>query len=63
MLNDEQKKSVGPSAEGKDVNGALKELNGVKKFKSLDFDNSSGFVCDVNTGICGPVTQQEEEGK
>lgn len=63
MLNDKQVKSVESSTDGKDVNGALKELTGVKKLKSLDFDNSSGFVCDVNTGICGPVIQKEEDKK
>ncbi len=63
MLNDKHVKSVESSTDGKDVNGVLKELNGVKKLKSLDFDNSSGFVCDVNTGICGPVIQKEEGKK
>jgi hypothetical protein len=40
----------------------LKDLSGIKKFKTLEFDSSSGFVCDINTGICGPV-DQEKEGK
>ncbi len=62
MLNDKQSKSEASSTDGKDVNGALKVLNGIKKLKSLDFDSSSGFVCDINTGICGPVNQ-EKEGK
>ncbi|MEH7239442.1 hypothetical protein [Bacillus sp. JJ1562] len=61
MLNEKQTKSI--ATDGKDVNGALKELNGVKKLKSFDFDSSSGFVCDVNTGICGPVIQKEEGKK
>ncbi|MEH7226740.1 hypothetical protein V7112_23325 [Bacillus sp. JJ1566] len=60
MLNDKQTKSVASSTEGENVNKAMKELNGVKKLKSLDFDSSSGFVCDINTGICGPVIQKEE---
>ncbi|WP_099362954.1 hypothetical protein [Fredinandcohnia onubensis] len=60
MLNDKQSKSEASSTDGKDVNGALKELNGIKKLKSFDFDSSSGFVCDINTGICGPVNQKKE---
>ncbi|MCC3357412.1 hypothetical protein [Bacillus sp. REN16] len=63
MLNDKPTNSIESSTETKDVNKLLKELKGVKKLKSLDIDNSSGFVCDVTTGICGPVTQQKEEGK
>ncbi len=60
MLNDKQFKSEASSTDGKDDNGAFKELDGIKKLKSLDFDNSSGFVCDINTGICGPVNQKKE---
>jgi hypothetical protein len=39
----------------------FKAMN-LKELKSLDKDDSAVFVCDVNTGICGPVTQ-EKEGK
>jgi len=60
MLNDKQIKSESTSTDGKDGNGALNELNSIKKLKSLDFDNSSGFVCDINTGICGPVVERKE---
>ncbi|MEH7382598.1 hypothetical protein V7138_19195 [Bacillus sp. JJ1533] len=60
MLDDKQTKSTPSST---DDNGVLKELNGNKKFKSLDIDSSSGFVCDINTGICSPVTQKEEGKK
>lgn len=46
----------------KDVERAASKINDFKKLKTLEFDPSQGFVCDVNTGICGPVTQ-EKEGK
>ncbi|MFS0823537.1 hypothetical protein DZB84_01700 [Bacillus sp. HNG] len=60
MVDDKQTKSTTSSTDGY---GALKELNGVKKLKSLDIDSSSGFVCDVNTGICGPIKPKEEDKK
>ncbi|WP_077617891.1 hypothetical protein [Bacillus sinesaloumensis] len=62
MLNDKQDNPVTGPIEGKDK-GVLKEQNGNKKLKSLNFDSSSGFICDINTGICGPVTQKKEGEK
>ncbi|WP_047986494.1 hypothetical protein [Ornithinibacillus californiensis] len=38
------------------------KLMDLKELKSLDKNDSTAFVCDVNTGICGPV-KQEKEGK
>lgn len=37
-------------------------LQELKTIKTLDIDSSPGFFCDVETGICGPITQ-EKEGK
>jgi len=61
VLNDKQTKPVEFSTEGKGSQGTLNEQKSIKKFKSLEFDSSSGFICDINTGICGPV--KKEEGK
>lgn len=33
--------------------------NGLKSFEGLDL--SGGFVCDLETGICGPVDEKEEK--
>ena len=52
MLKDKQNDSKAP----------LIDLSEIQELKSFDFDHSAGFVCDINTGICGPVIQ-EEEGK
>lgn len=35
----------------------------MKKVETLEFDNAEGFVCDFNTGICGPITQEKEVKK
>ena len=60
MLKDKDSQSATSSSERKNSNETLKDLNGIKKLKSLDLDTSSGFVCDINTGICGPVNQKKE---
>jgi len=39
----------------------LTELKPIQELTTLEFDESAGFFCDVNTGICGPVTQEKEE--
>lgn len=41
-------------------NSTLKMLD-MKDIKEMSLDNSSGFVCDVNTGICGPVNNRKED--
>lgn len=41
-------------------NPTLKMLD-MKDIKEMSLDNSSGFVCDVNTGICGPVNNRKED--
>ena len=41
-------------------NHTLQDLSGIKL---VDFGESTGFVCDVETGICGPIDQKEEDDK
>lgn len=41
-------------------NHTLKDLSGIKL---VDFGESTGFVCDVQTGICGPIEQKEDDEK
>ncbi|GGA82555.1 hypothetical protein [Ornithinibacillus halotolerans] len=31
-----------------------------KKFETIEIGDSSGFFCDVNTGVCGPIKKKEE---
>lgn len=61
MLKDKQK-LFAASPERNDSKAPLIDLSEIQELKSFDFDHSAGFVCDINTGICGPVIQ-EEEGK
>ena len=35
-------------------------MNSIQELKSIDNDNSSGFVCDIDTGVCGPITKVKE---
>ncbi|HLU23743.1 MAG TPA: hypothetical protein VKZ77_14870 [Bacillaceae bacterium] len=55
MLKDKDHKST--ASKQIDSKETLKPL---QKLKTFEFDNSSGFSCDINTGICGPVEQQKE---
>ena len=52
MLKDKQNDSKAP----------LIDLNDIQELKGFEFDLSDGLLCDINTGICGPVSK-EEEGK
>lgn len=61
MLKDKQNLSAA-LPERNDSKAPLIDLSEIQELKSFDFDHSAGFVCDINTGICGPVIQ-EEEGK
>ena len=61
MLKDKQSIST-VSLERNNSKVKLIDLSGIQELKSFDYDGSAGFVCDINTGICGPVIQ-EEEGK
>lgn len=31
--------------------------------KTIELDSSGGFVCDINTGICGPIDEKKEVKK
>ena len=61
MLKDKQNRSAA-SPERNDSKAPLIDLSEIQELKSLEFDLSDGFFCDINTGICGPV-RKEEEGK
>ncbi len=32
----------------------------LKPLEGFDFQDADGFVCDVETGICGPVKKEKE---
>ena len=34
-------------------------MNSIQELKSIDNDNSSGLVCDIDTEVCGPITKME----
>lgn len=38
----------------------LIELKPMKKLKGFDFEQSDAFLCDIDTGICGPASQKKE---
>lgn len=61
LLNEKQKDSSNINKEKSNVN--LTELKSIPELTTLEFDDSTGFVCDVNTGICGPVTEKKEGEK
>ncbi|WP_026906077.1 hypothetical protein [Paucisalibacillus globulus] len=60
MLKDKQTQPATSSNKKKDSREKLEDLSTLKKLKSIDLDTSSGFICDINTGICGPVNQKKE---
>lgn len=33
----------------------------VIELKSFSLDSSEGLMCDFNTGVCGPVDEEEKE--
>lgn len=35
-------------------------LKPIQELKGFDFADSNAFVCDMETGICGPVNQKKE---
>lgn len=61
ILKDKQSISAA-SLEQNDSKVKLIALKGIQELKGLDNKTSAGFVCDINTGVCGPVTK-EKEGK
>ena len=36
------------------------DLKPIQELKGFDFADSDAFVCDIETGICGPVNQEKE---
>ena len=36
------------------------DLKPIQELKGFDFEDSDAFVCDMETGICGPVNQEKE---
>lgn len=57
MLNDQE--NVSTASKQTDS----KEPQKIKELKTIEFDRSAGFVCDIHTGVCGPVYQKEEGKK
>ncbi|MTD31357.1 hypothetical protein [Planomicrobium sp. YIM 101495] len=43
-----------------DSDNKLQSLSGIQL---VDFGGSTGLVCDVETGFCGPINQKEEDEK
>lgn len=42
-------------------NESANTLQNLSELKLVEFGDSTGFACDVETGICGPVDQKKEE--
>lgn len=36
------------------------ELKPLQELKGFDFTTSDAFICDMETGVCGPVNQDRE---
>lgn len=56
MANDER--NVVSNNKGKEKSPS--NLQPLQNLKGLDADDSSGFICDIETGVCGPVNQKKE---
>lgn len=39
------------------------EIKPIEELKGFDLKDSDAFVCDVETGICGPVKTDKETKK
>ncbi|MCF3944988.1 hypothetical protein [Oceanobacillus alkalisoli] len=37
------------------------ELKPLEELEGFNFDSSDAFVCDMETGICGPVKKEEKK--
>lgn len=37
------------------------DLKPIQELKGFDFADSDAFVCDIETGICGPVNKEKEQ--
>lgn len=51
-------------AEDKKTIGILKEkpieLKPIQELQGFDFADSDAMVCDMETGICGPINKEKE---
>ena len=61
MLNDKEKNVSDVKKQESKVQ--LTELKTIQELTILGSDDSAGFFCDVNTGICGPIPEKKEEEK
>jgi len=63
MADEKQNDVIKPSKDtvSKDNGSTIKakDLNRIQVLKNID--GAAGFVCDIHTGICGPITQGKEE--
>jgi hypothetical protein len=60
MMLKENENQTAASPQRNDSKVQLIDLNNIQELKSFEFDGSEEFVCDINTGICGPVIKKEE---
>ena len=37
------------------------DLKPIQELKGFDFTESNAFVCDMETGVCGPVNEEKVE--
>lgn len=37
------------------------KLQPIQELKGFDTADSTAFVCDMETGVCGPANQEEEK--
>lgn len=62
MFNEKERDLL--NLQDNEVKGTLQEIKTIQELTMLEIDDSTGgFMCDINTGICGPVTQKKEEEK
>lgn len=60
MFNEKERESL--NLQDDEAKGTLQEIKTIQELTILEIDDSEGgFMCDINTGICGPVTQEKEE--
>jgi len=46
--------------ENKTPEKSIMNIKPIQELKGFDFAASDAFVCDMDTGICGPVNQEKE---
>jgi len=47
--------------DNKTLEKSIINLKPIQELKSFDFTASDALVCDMETGICGPVNQEKEK--